>query len=103
MGELTVPSTSEMTSSAAATRLRQRAVVLSTLAWRLQRVDALDLYRFAGPDTWVGPSPQACIDDLRQRRTAILQQVDALHLESRRFIRTADELDAQSAALPGAH
>ena len=102
-GELTVPSTGEMTTSPAATRLRQRAVVLSTLAWRLQRVYALDLYRFAGPETWVGPSPQACVDDLRQRRTAILQHVDALGSESRRLIRTADELDARVAALPGVH
>ncbi len=101
-GELTVPSTGEMSTSPAATRLRQRAVVLNTVAWRLQRVYALDLYRFAGPDTWVGPSPQACVDDLRQRRTAILQQVDALLVASRRFIRTADELDALSTALLGA-
>lgn len=90
-----------MTTSIDATRLRQRAVVLSTLAWRLQRVHALDLCRFAGPDTWVGPSPQACVDDLRQRRTAILQQVDGLFVESRRFIRIADELDARAATVPG--
>jgi len=66
-------------------------------------VYALDLYRLAGPDTWVGPSPKACIDDLHQRRTAILQQVDELRAESRRFNRIADELDARAAALPGAH
>lgn len=75
--------------------------MLDTVAWRLQRVYALDLYRFAGPNTWVGPSPQACVDDLRQRRIAILQQVDSLRAESRRFIRIADELDARAAALPG--
>jgi len=90
-----------MTTSPAATRLRQRAVVISTLARRLQRVYALDLYRFAGSDTWVGPSPQACVDDLRQRRTALLQQVDELLVESRRFIRIADELDTRSATFPG--
>jgi len=91
-----------MSTTPAATRLRQRATVLDTFARRLQRVYALDLYLFAGPDTWVGPSPQACADDLRQRRDAILQQVDALRAESRRFIRTADEMDAHAAALPGA-
>lgn len=88
-----------MSSSPDAIRLRQRAGVLSTLAWRLQRLYALDLYRFAGPDVWVGPSPQACVDDLRQRRTAILQQSDALLIESRRLLRSADELDARAAAL----
>lgn len=88
-----------MSSSPAAIRLRQRAVVLSTLAWRLQRVYALDAYLFAGPDTWVGPSPQACADDLRLQRSALLQQAEALLAASRRFIRTADELDARAATL----
>lgn len=92
-----------MTTSPAAVRLRQRAIVLASVARQLRRVYALDLYRFAGPDTWVGPSPQACVEDLRQRRDAILQQSDALLAESRRFIRTANELDAQSVVLPGAH
>ena len=96
-----MPSTGEMSTSPDATCLRQRAVVLDTVAWRLQRVYALDLYRFAGPDTWVGPSPQACVDDLRQRRIAILLQVDVLCAESRRLVRVADELDAQAVALPG--
>jgi hypothetical protein len=91
-----------MSSSPAASRLRQRALVLASVARQLQRVYALDLYRFAGPDTWVGPSPQACADDLRQRRTQILQQTDALLAESRRFTRIADELDAHATAIPGA-
>lgn len=91
-----------MSSTPAASRLRQRAIVLASVARQLQRVYALDLYRFAGPDTWVGPSPQACVDDLRQRRTTILQQSDALMGESRRFIRMADEMDARAAAVPGA-
>lgn len=92
-----------MSTSSDAIRLRRRAGTLDTVAWRLQRVYAVDVYRFAEPDTWVGPSPQACLDDLHQRRTAILQQVDALRAESRRFTRIADELDARAAALPGAH
>ena len=71
------------------------------VAQRLQRVHALDLHQFAGPDTWVGPAPQACLDDVRQRRIAILHQVDALRTESRRFIRIAAELDARAVALPG--
>ena len=88
-----------MPTSAAASRLRQRAIALASVAQQLKRLYALDLYRFAGPDTWVGPSPQACADDLRQRRTAILQQSDALHVESRRLLRSADELDALATAL----
>ena len=68
----------------------------------LQRCQALDLHLAAGPDTWVGPSPQACLDDLRARRRQLLDHADALRRESRRFLRIADELDATTAALPGA-
>lgn len=96
-----MPSTGEMPTSPTATRLRQRAVALDTVAWRLGQVYAVDLYRLAGPDTWVGPSPQACVDDLLQRRAAILQQIDVLRAESRRFTRTADEMDARAAVTAG--
>lgn len=90
-----------MATSPAADRLRQRAVVLATLARTLQRCSAVSVHLDAGPDTWVGPSPQACLDDLRARRGLLLQQADALLAESRRFVRRADELDATAAALPG--
>lgn len=97
-----MPSTGEMTTTPAATRLRQRAAELTSLALQLQRLRLVELYRFASADTWVGPSPQACVDDLRQRRSIILQQADDLLVESRRFNRTADEMDARAASLPGA-
>lgn len=97
-----MPSTGEMTTTPAATRLRQRAAELAALASRLQRLQILDLHRFADAETWVGPSPQACVDDLRQRRSVILQRADDLLVESRRFNRTADEMDARAASLPGA-
>jgi hypothetical protein len=94
-----VPSIGEMPTSPAADRLRQRAIVLATLARAVQRCDALTVHLDAGGDTWVGPSPQACADDLRVRRGQLLQQADALLAESRRFVRTADELDARAATI----
>ena len=69
---------------------------------RLQRCQALDVHLAAGTDTWVGPSPQACLDDLRMRRRQLLDHADALTSEGRRFLRIADELDARAAATPGA-
>jgi|JI10StandDraft_1071094.scaffolds.fasta_scaffold240043_3 hypothetical protein len=91
-----------MTTSPAADRLRRRAVALTHLARLLQRCQALDVHLAAGTDTWVGPSPQACLDDLRMRRRQLLDHADALTSEGRRFLRIADELDARAAATPGA-
>jgi hypothetical protein len=90
-----------MPTSPAADRLRHRAVILATLARALQRCSAISVHLAAGSDTWVGPSPQACADDLRARRALLLQQADALLADSRRFVRTADDLDAHAAIVPG--
>lgn len=91
-----------MATSPAADRFRQRATALASLARAIQRCGAVTVQLDAGPDTWVGPSPQACLDDLRARRGQLLQQADALLTEARRFLRRADELDA-AAALPVVH
>lgn len=84
----------------AADRLRHRAVVLSDLAAVLQRLTVLTLHLDAGPDTWVGPSPQACRDDLEARRGSLLRAADGLAGEARRCQRMADDLDARTAAMP---
>jgi hypothetical protein len=90
-----------MPTSPAADRLRRRADTLAALATALHRCSAVTVHLAAGSDTWVGPSPQACADDLRARRGLLLQQADALLAESRRFVRTAEELDARAAVAPG--
>ncbi|MGB8860316.1 MAG: hypothetical protein WCC60_13705, partial [Ilumatobacteraceae bacterium] len=74
---------------------------LTALARVLQRTSVLGLHLAAGSDTWVGPSPQACLDDLRSRRGRLLQLADELLAESRRFVRIADDLEAKAATLPG--
>ena len=81
--------------------LRQRATVLRNFASRLQRLDLLDLYGTAGPGTWVGPSPQACVDDLHARRSLLLQAIEDLQHDARRFERIAADLDA-APPIPGA-
>lgn len=88
-------------SATPADRLRQRATTLRTLASRLRRLQLLELHSKAGPATWVGPSPQACVDELRARRGLVLQAIDELLREARRFERIAADLDA-AAPIPGA-
>lgn len=88
-------------SATPADQLRHRATTLRTLASRLQRLQLLDLHTQAGPGTWVGPSPQACADDLRARRGQLLQVADELSREARRFDRIAADLDAMP-PIPGA-
>jgi len=87
-------------SSAAALELRQRARSLRRLSQRMQRCSAIDLIRFAGDDTWLGPSPQRCADDLRWLRVSFLQQADELEATARCLERQADELDAIASSPP---
>ena len=75
--------------------------MLHSTAGVLQQLTALDLHLLAGPDTWVGPSPQSCLHDLRTRRHLLLAEADALEAEARRFRRVADEIDAQAATAQG--
>lgn len=74
-----------MPPTAAADQLRRRAETLHGTAAALQQLTALGLHLLAGPETWVGPSPQSCL----------------LEAEARRFRRVADEIDAQAATAPG--
>jgi hypothetical protein len=87
-------------STTPAEQLRQRARTLRSLDRRLQQLLLLTLPPAAGPQTWVGPSPQACYDDLRARRELITRATDELACEARRLERIADDLDARPAT-PG--
>jgi hypothetical protein len=75
-----------------ADRLRARALVLRTFARRVQQLEALTLYRRAGTDTWLGPSPQVCDEALQQARKGVLAEVDQLIVTAQRFERQATEL-----------
>lgn len=78
--------------------LRVRATGLRSLASRLGRLRALDVVRLAGPDTWIGPSPEACRLDLLALRRALQHAADDLRVAAHRLERQADESDA--AAMP---
>ena len=96
-----MPSTGGMPPTAAADQLRRRAETLHGTAAALQQLTALGLHLLAGPETWVGPSPQSCLQDLCTRRNLLLAEADALEAEARRFRRVADEIDAQAATASG--
>jgi len=86
-----------MSTTPAAQRLRRRAIVLRSFAGRIEQLAVLSLHIDAGAETWVGPSPQACTDDLRNRATRLRADASDLRREARRFERIADEMDAQAA------
>lgn len=85
-----------MSTTPAAQHLRQRALVLHGLAGRIEHLAVLTVHIEAGADTWVGPSPQLCADDLRLRSMQLQAEADQLRREARRFDRIADEMDAQT-------
>jgi hypothetical protein len=90
-----------MPTTPAADRLRRRADALAGLAGRMADSELHVVHLSAGGDTWVGPSPQACLDDLRARRALMVRHSDDLAAEARRFRRLADELDASAATAAG--
>ena len=63
----------------------ERATDLRQLARQLQNLRVLDLYRRAGPDAWVGPIAQQCVDQLTNYRRLILYQADGLLAAARRL------------------
>lgn len=71
--------------------------MLRSFAGRIEQLAVLSLHIEAGADTWVGPSPQACTDDLRHRATRLSSDASDLRREARRFERIAAEMDAQAA------
>jgi hypothetical protein len=64
--------------AALADDLRERARTLRRLAGTIDAADAAMLYRRAGVDTWIGPTPQHCVDDLLIWRNLLFQAADAL-------------------------
>lgn len=74
--------------------LRDRARSLRRLAASVRDCGATQLWRRAGPDTWVGPVAQACHDDLLAIRRRLLTAGDELDAQARRL-----EADAEAAEL----
>ena len=74
--------------------LRRRAVQLRATASTLDRSEALDLYRRAGDDVWLGPTPRRCRDDLVTLRHLLLTAGTDLRAEARALEARAAALDA---------
>jgi hypothetical protein len=86
-----------MSTSPQAEQLRVTAMRMRALAASIGTSRALTVYRCAGPDTWLGPTPQRCDDALltvrRQLQSAQQWSSDvARHLE-----READAVQRQLA------
>lgn len=62
-----------------------RAVHLRSLARQVQNLRALDVHRYAGPEAWVGPVAQQCLDQLVFHRRVILLAAEGLLAAARRL------------------
>lgn len=74
-----------MCTADAAEHLRQRAMALRRFAAEIEITDAVTLWRQAGGDVWIGPTADACGNDLRLVRGDLLGAVDGLRAAARRF------------------
>ena len=62
-----------------------RAAHLRSLARQVQNLRALDVHRYAGPEAWVGPVAQQCLDQLVFHRRVILLAAEGLLCAARRL------------------
>ena len=74
-------------------QLRARARQVRSLSSAISTSRALTVYRLAGPETWVGPTAQACFDDLLTVRRKLQGQLQSLGEIARGLDRQADELE----------
>ena len=74
-------------------QLRDRARHVRTVSSAIATSSALTVYRLAGPETWVGPTAQACLDALLTVRRQLQTQQQSLVDTARRLDRQADELE----------
>ena len=75
--------------------LRVRARTLRSLAAKIGASPALAVSSCAGPDTWVGPTPQRCYDSLLVIRRQLQSQQQTLIDAGHALERRADELDTR--------
>jgi hypothetical protein len=77
--------------------LRDRARHLRTIANMIACSPAVSISRLAGPETWVGPTAQACFDELVALGGKLEAQRQLLCDTARSFDRQADDLQPRPA------
>jgi hypothetical protein len=60
---------------------------------------ALTVYTLAGPETWVGPTAQSCLDALVGLRRQLQAELSSLGDTARMLDRRADELEQRPVPL----
>jgi predicted NBD/HSP70 family sugar kinase len=83
-----------------AAELRHRAHALRIVAAQLGACTVNDLPIRGGGDTWIGPTPQLCLDDLMSLRRRLRQAQDDFVTAAVGLERRADVVDA-AALSPG--
>jgi hypothetical protein len=76
-------------------RLRGTARTLRSVSGEIGTSRALTVYSLAGPDTWIGPTPQTCHDSLIALRRQLQASQQTLNDNARRLDRQADALERQ--------
>jgi hypothetical protein len=69
--------------------------MLRTMSAKISSSRALDVHNFAGPDTWVGPTPQVCLEALVGVRRDLQNQQQRLVASAKLLERQADDLEQQ--------
>ena len=73
-------------------QLRSTAAHVRSLSGLIGGSRALTVYSLAGPETWIGPTPQSCYDELLSVRRQLQSNQQSL-------TDTARHLDSQAMAL----
>ncbi len=76
-------------------QLRARARHLRSTSAAIGASRALTVHNLAGPDTWIGPTPQACHDALLAVRRQLQTNQRSLDDAARGLERQADQLEQQ--------
>jgi hypothetical protein len=82
-------------------QLRATARHLRSMSNLIGSSRALSVHSLSGPDTWIGPTPQACHDDLLAMRGRLLANQQTLTDSARRLERRADALALQPPSVGG--
>ncbi len=79
------------------TELRARAAALRRVAAAIDGCSARDLYRRAGEDTWIGPTPARGLEALRNISTSLRNAADELRTTARAIDRLAEQAGSVNA------